>query len=80
MAAIVEGRIGDTVRIIGVSCESIGKRVPLGIHGAHNDWLQKNRSTGERIVGALREAAAWSKANPAGAGAILGSTRSDGAG
>jgi NitT/TauT family transport system substrate-binding protein len=62
---------GDTVRIIGYPYDSIGKRVPLGLHVAHNDWLQSNRATARRVVTALHEAAAWSNANRAAAGAIL---------
>ncbi len=83
-AAVIEGRIdaypivepfltnaGDSLRFIGYPYDSIGKRIALGLHIAHNDWLTKNKALARRFVAAMKEAAAWSNANPAAAGVIL---------
>ncbi len=83
-AAIIAGRIdaypvvepfltntADTLRYIGYPYDSVGKRLALGLHVAHNDWLTKNKDVALRFVAAMKEAAAWANANPAGAGAIL---------
>lgn len=83
-AAVAEGRIdaypivepfltnvGDEFRYLGFPYDSIGKRVAIGLHVSHSDWLSKNRALGLRIVESLHEAAAWANANPTAAGVIL---------
>ena len=82
--AVIEGRIdgypivepfltnvGDGLRFIGYPYDSIGNRIALGLHIAHNDWLTKNKALALRFVTAMKEAAAWSNANPAAAGVLL---------
>jgi NitT/TauT family transport system substrate-binding protein len=61
----------NDVRVIGSPYDSITRRLMIGMHVAHGDWLEKNGATARKIVLALRQAAQWANANPVPSGAIL---------
>ena len=85
-AALVSGRVdayplvepllsaaidqGD-LRVLGNIYDSITKRLMISMHIAMADWLDKNAAVARRVVQAMREAAQWANANPAGVATIL---------
>jgi NitT/TauT family transport system substrate-binding protein len=61
----------DNFRIIAAPFDAITRRLMIGMHLAHGDWLEKNGATARRFALAMRQAAQWANANPTGAGTIL---------
>lgn len=66
-AALAQG----TVRVLGNIYDSITPRLMISMHIGMSEWLDRNTAVGRRIVVAMRQAAQWANANPAGVGAIL---------
>jgi NitT/TauT family transport system substrate-binding protein len=61
----------NNMRSMGGIFEAISRRLMISMHVAMADWLDKNPATARRTILALRQAAQWANANPAGVGTIL---------
>jgi NitT/TauT family transport system substrate-binding protein len=62
---------GQNMRNIGGIFGSLNPRIMISMHVAMQDWLDKNAAAARRTVLALRQAAQWANANPAGVAAII---------
>jgi NitT/TauT family transport system substrate-binding protein len=85
-AALVSGRIDayplvepllsgqldqGNLRVLGNIYDSITPRLMISMHIGMADWLDKNAAVARRVVLAMRQAAAWANANPAGVATVL---------
>lgn len=61
----------NNMRNLGGIFTALNPRIMISIHVAMQDWLDKNAATARRTILALRQAAQWANANPAGVATII---------